>query len=840
MLSVRSAIAPGVPAYLVTRPSVGARDVIRRALQDRVSDALGEHRICVVLAPAGHGKTNLLSAWAGATERPVAWLSLTAADRHSDHLARGLSAVLAELEAVTDDAAVLVLDDIHVVGEDAARTVLRPFIDSPPRGVRLILAGRGDPGIGLARLLASGEVALLEADALSFTAQEISEVAQACGIDLSAEQASALHQLTRGWPVAVRLALLARSSTSAADLPIASVPDGNVPRLPEYLLDTVLTDLPDELSDFVVEACVSGWLTSSLADDVLGRQDGAARLEQALAAGLPVERREHPGMEPVYRWHPLMSASGRAILRRRDPHRLHELHVRAARALAAHDPVHAARHALAGRDPELASVLVRSHWLAAVLRGDSPLMEEVCNQLPAPYSDNPEILAIRAACLRNMDDAARANELDRRARDRVTTSSEPRALDLTLSLARLFVIDPGDELTAESIRAQRLLDELRDATGPLRACALLLIGWTEMRLRRARVAVDLLREAGASCCAEDLTDLAGRARVNEAFALAFSGDFDSARDLMAATTRDAAPASWRRTDGAIEWFMTGWMQLWTGEAQAAADSLERAADCGAGLTSFASVARCWLSIAAVDTRDRHRVERAAAWLDLAPDATVQGVPFGVYKGVARAGAALLDGHHQTAVALLDEAIVGDPGLPGVNALAVALYWQCGKVEQALALCALFSPELPAYLVAGPVVVTALAAHHHGAHDEAHRLLETALAASAPQNLMRPFMLDDPDLTVLLTEHSSWGTAYQDLVASALTRRSLLGGDPTGQPLTSRELEVLSHLSTTRSLPEIAAILYISRNTMKSHLKSIYRKLGVENRREAVRAFQTFV
>jgi LuxR family maltose regulon positive regulatory protein len=838
MLSVRSAVAPGVPAYLVTRPSVGARDVIRRSLQDQVSDALGEHRVCVVIAPAGHGKTNLLSAWARVAERPVAWLSLTAADRHSDHLARGLSTVLAELEAVTDGAAVVVIDDIHAVGEDAARRVLRPFIDNPPQNVRLILAGRGDPGLGLARLLASGELALVGTDALSFTAEEISEVARARGVDLTTEQAGGLHQLTRGWPVAVRLALLARSSASEAGLPIASVLNQNVPQLPEYLLETVFAELPDELSGFVVEACVSDWLTSSLADDVLGRQDGAARLEQALAAGLPVERREHAGMEPVYRWHPLMSASGRAILRRRDPHRLDELYVRAARALAPHDPVQAAHHALAGRDPELASALVRSHWLAAVLRGDSPLMEEVCNQLPAPYSDAPEILAIRAACLRNMGEVTRANGLDRRARQRTTSSSEPRTLDLTLALARLFVIDPEDELAAESIKAQRLLAELSDATGPLLACALLLLGWTEMRLKHAWVAVDLLREAGASCRAEGLTDLAERARVNEAFALAFSGHFDEARQLMSAPTREAAAVSWHRTDGAVEWFSTGWTQFWTGDAQAATDSLQRAADRDAGLTSFATVARCWLPIAAVGTRDRHRVERAAAWLDLAPDGVVQGVGFGAVKAVARAGAALLEGRHQAAAALLDEAIAVDPGHAGVSSLCVELYWQCGKVDQALALAALVPPELPAYLTAGPVVVTALAARRRGDDDEAHRLLETALAASAPQNLIRPFLLGDPDLTLLLAEHSAWGTGHQDLVASALARRSLLSDDPPVQPLTSRELEVLSHLSTTRSLPEIAAILYISRNTLKSHLKSIYRKLGVANRRDAVRAFHT--
>ncbi|HMR49399.1 MAG TPA: hypothetical protein PKE40_09135 [Arachnia sp.] len=89
----------------MTRPSVGVRDVVRRGLQDQVSDALGEHRVCVVIAPAGHGKTNLLSAWAGVADRPIAWLSLTAADRHSDHLTRGLSTVLTELEEVTDGTA---------------------------------------------------------------------------------------------------------------------------------------------------------------------------------------------------------------------------------------------------------------------------------------------------------------------------------------------------------------------------------------------------------------------------------------------------------------------------------------------------------------------------------------------------------------------------------------------------------------------------------------------------------------------------------------------------------------------------------------------------------------
>jgi LuxR family maltose regulon positive regulatory protein len=832
MQSARAAVAPGVPTYLVTRPSPGSRDVARGVLQDRLDSALHDHRLCVLLAPAGHGKTSLLSAWVGRTPRSVAWLSLTGADRHPEHLARGLAAAVGELEAGAGPSPVLVIDDVHLAGAGAARAVLRPFVENPPLGVRLVLAGRNDPGLGLSRLLAAGDLALLNAADLSFTAEEVRDVAHAVGTELSPARAAALHGLTRGWPVAVRLALLA---SSPADVPIEPAPSGDIPQLPEYLLESVLADLPGELSDVVLRACVCDWLTSSLVDDLLERTDGAAMLERAVAAGLPLERRDSPGAEPVYRWHPLMAASGRALLQRRSPLGLRELQRRAARALAAHDPVEAAGHALDGRDPGLASALMRSQWLAAVLRGDSTLVEELCGRLPSPYSDDPEILAIRAACLRNADDAVRAAELDRRARDRVGPGTEPRMLDLTLSLARLFVLDSGDELAAESGRARELLAELREAGGPLRACALLLIGWTELRLRHAGLAVPLLREAAASCRAEGLDDLAGRARANEGFALAFGGDFRGALDLVAAAAPEQESAGWRRADGAIEWFTTGWIQFWTGDAEAATVSFQHAADRGGGLVSYADLARCWLADAVVDARDRRRLGQVGAELDLVPDTTIQGVPWRMYKGVARAGAALLAGRPELSLLVLDDVVAGDARLPAANVLAAELYWVCGQPDRALALAKLLGDDMPAYLRAGPIVIEALAAQRRGERERAHELLDAALSASAPQNLVRPFLVDDRDLTVLLAEHPAWGTRHQDLVATALTRRSLRVGQPGGRELTGREREVLGRLSTTMDVVEIAAALHISPNTMKTHLKSIYRKLGVAGRREAVRA-----
>jgi LuxR family maltose regulon positive regulatory protein len=367
----------------------------------------------------------------------------------------------------------------------------------------------------------------------------------------------------------------------------------------------------------------------------------------------------------------------------------------------------------------------------------------------------------------------------------------------------------------------------------------LLIGWTELRLRHPRIALPLLREATAACRAEGLDDLAGRARANEGFALAFGGDLAGAIDHLAAAGPEHELASWRRADGAIEWFTVGWIHFWRGEAEAATEAFQHAADRGGGLVSYADLARCWLTDAAVDAGDPRRVERARAELDLVPDATIQGLPWPVYKGVARAGAALLAGHRAAAEGILDEVIDGDPQLPAANILAAQLYWLCGARDKALALTVLLPEPVPGYLRAGAVVIEALAAHHAGDPDRAHERVEAALRLCAPQGLVRPFLLRDSGLTDLLAGHAAWGTSHEELVATCLTRRSFGAGGKGGLVLTPKEREILSHLSTTLTTAEIAASLHISPNTLKTHLKSVYRKLGAANRREAVAASRRF-
>ncbi len=841
MQPARVAVAPGAPAFLVTRPALGRHLIARPELLLRISREVLTHPVCLVVAPAGYGKTMALSAWAEQCGRPVAWLSLTPADRHPEHLAHGLATALAQQTPGSNgtdspQGQVLVIDDVHHADGESAQGVLTGFLEHPPPGQRVVIAGRSVPRLGLSRLQARGELGTIPASELSFTAAEVELAARAVGRPLEGDAVEELRAETGGWPVAVRLALIANSARGARP----ALDDTGIPQLPEYLIENVLDGLPPELRDFVLRTSTCDWLTSAVASALSASPQGSELLERAVAAGLPLERRGTFGGEPVYRWHPLMAQAGRAILLRRDPELARDLHRRAARALAGLHTFEAATHALRGRDPELAATLMRSQWLAAVLRGDSELIEELCGLLPAPWSEDPEILAIRAASLRNSGDAEAAGRMERRALAASARLDAQRrgSFDLTLLLARLFVIDDAVGLEAASERAQQVLADLVGPDGATRACALLLIGWTELRLRHVRVALAVLREAAQRCQAEGLDDLAERARANFGFGLAFAGDFTGAKALVASSKPEARTAGWRRGDGAIEWFTLGWIRYWSGDADGAIDALWRVVDQGGGLISYGQLARCWIVDAAVDAGNPETISRIEPLLAEVPDQTIQGLPWRLYKWVARAGVALTRGDTAAAAALLDEVRAQEPSTPAANAQMADLYWRCGRVESARAQAALVLGDLPGYLRIGGLVITALCVQREGDDALAHRLIEESLALGAAQGLWRPFNRPDAELTGLLTEHAARGTAHEIFLAEALARQRRVSNAGPGRTLTDRERAIAGHLQTTMSAAEIAAALHISQNTLKTHLKSVYRKLGVANRRQAVRVLRS--
>jgi len=345
--------------------------------------------VVVVSAPAGYGKSTLAAEWSSLDERVSCWVHLdrgdndpvlllstitTALDRAescSDRLVGELSRprprideiALPLLAAEVDERApfVLLLDDVHVVVSEKSRAILAFLADHIPAGSQLLLVTRGDPGMPLARLRASGDLVEVGTADIALDAQETRAVAASGGLELTEESAEALRGRTEGWAAAVVLAALSFAGREDAAERAAAV-SGDQRDIADYLVEEVLKTQPDDLRTFLLGTSVLERMTAPLCNAVLEVGDAADSLEELVRSNVFVvpldDRREW------YRYHHLFGELLRAELGRRHPELMQqylaraaswcELHARPGEAFGyAHDCgdfAQAGRLALANRD----------------------------------------------------------------------------------------------------------------------------------------------------------------------------------------------------------------------------------------------------------------------------------------------------------------------------------------------------------------------------------------------------------------------------------------------------------------------------------------------------------
>ncbi len=358
---------PGADLLLANRIGVRARGtrLVERARLRALLESAPEARLVLVAAPAGFGKSTLLSAWLGGAEVHGAWLSLDARDDDVVRFARYLEAAAAQLAGIEsaggrdpahpfdaelalarvldliDSAlqdgpaggAVIVLDDYHVIDEPAVHRLVAALVERLPPRARLAIATRVDPPLPLARLRARGELLEVRAEDLRFTASEAGELLCSAAVELAPAEVDELTERTEGWAAALRLAAVS----------LRGRPDqaGLVRRFGashrfvlDYVVEEVLAGLPSETQDFLLRTSVLDRLCGPLCDAVTGREDGQARLEELERANLLIiplddERR-------WYRYHALFAEVLRARLRILDSGGVPELHARAATWHRAH------------------------------------------------------------------------------------------------------------------------------------------------------------------------------------------------------------------------------------------------------------------------------------------------------------------------------------------------------------------------------------------------------------------------------------------------------------------------------------------------------------------------
>jgi LuxR family maltose regulon positive regulatory protein len=369
--------------------------VPRERLVRRLLDA---HHVPVALivAPAGFGKTTLLSQWSERDERPFAWVNLDEADNDPQNLISAIALALDAVEpigwevfeALTSerrDAAsvalgrlarslggrevpvVLALDNLHVLQTRQSRQVITAIWQAFGAGLQLAVASRSDTVLPVARLRAHGNSVELRAEDLAMTRSEASTLLQLSGVELEREQVLTLARRTDGWPVGLYLAALSLREQEADRQNVEEFA-GDDRFVSDYVREELLSGLPAGQLEFLTRTSVLDRLSPPLCDAILGRRDSAEMLTRLARANVlltPLDRRG-----AAYRYHELFTQVLQTELRRREPGRDAELHRLASAWHAEHgDTDRAIGHAIAGHDVPRASRLLWDVTLQHAARG---------------------------------------------------------------------------------------------------------------------------------------------------------------------------------------------------------------------------------------------------------------------------------------------------------------------------------------------------------------------------------------------------------------------------------------------------------------------------------------
>jgi LuxR family maltose regulon positive regulatory protein len=869
-------------------PHLGIRGIVSRP---RLFEGLGAARVSVVSAPAGSGKTVLLRSWIGQADRaehvawvPVGsgerdpqlmWLSVLAGLRQTGvgaSLVQPLTAapdldgwaiverLLKDL-APLDDRVWLVIDDVHQLNPDALAQ-LELLLMRAPEELRFVLVTRHDVRLGLHRLRLQGQLAEIRDPDLRFTVAEARELFDSAGLQLTEAAVMMLHTRTEGWAAGLRLAAL--SLVGHPDpVQFAEQFSGTERTVAEYLLAEVLDWQPETVRRLLLRTSILDSVNGELADLLTGASDGERILQDLEAANAFVVGVD--GGRSWFRYHRLFADLLQLELRRTAPDQVAGLHRQAADWLARNgQPVQAIQQAQAAKEWDLASRLLADYWPAFHLDGQAAIVHQLLAGFPPEARVAHAELALLAAVDELTQGSLETAEWYMGQAERASSSMSTeryRQAQLLLGIARLLHARQRGDLSAVAEEARRLQD-MADVPDPtrrglgedLRALALITLGsadyWAgrlEGAERHFEGGVVLARRIGRPYL--EFTGLAYQAAIEIArsFARAAEGGIqaielarrhgwtdDPAAGIASGVV--GAVLAWQgKPEEAEPWVQRAERAL-RAEAEPAAGlairtvrgmlELTRSRDADA-LAAFQAADRLAGRLAEpshmvlpnrsllvrtlVGLGETERAEKTLAELD------DQERNSGEMR-ISLARLRLAQHKHQEVIAALAPILDGStprflPGQPTVD-LPEVEFWGTVFLLEAIARDAL------------------------GDSRAAARALERALDVAEPDGALAIFLLSPAP--GLLESHARQRTAHAALIAdilSLLAGRQLAPQPASPQPpleaLSDSEIRVLRYLPTNLTGPEIASELYVSRNTVRTHMRHLYEKLGTHTRADTV-------
>jgi LuxR family transcriptional regulator, maltose regulon positive regulatory protein len=839
-------------------------------------------RVTQIAAPAGSGKTFLLSSWVAECGRAdsTAWVAvqdrerdlqqfwISVADALRDtapgsKLVRPLTVApdldgwavverLLEDLGTLEDPLWLVIDDAHELGPAEVLAQLELLVMRAPPELRFVLAARHDLRLGLHRLRLEGELTEIRAANLRFTADEARALFAAAGVELPDSALVLLLARTEGWAAGLRLAALSLRGHRDPE-GFAAEFSGTDRTVAEYLLAEVLERQSEPVRRLLLRTSICERVNGELAGLLTGEAGGERILQDLEEAGAFVVSVD--ARRSWFRYHQMFADLLQLELRRSAPGEVPALHDAAAGWFATRGfPVEAVRHAQAAENWVLAARLLSDHWVALDLDGKTATAHELLARFPAGTVEaDAELTVLRAADELTQGSLAEAERQvalaawqadsvapDRRGRFRVMST-----------VVRLYLARQRGDLPAVTEEADRLLAAVDDPDAAqlrlgddLYALALIGLGVAEVYTFQVNDADRHLEQgiALARGIGRPYLELTGLAHWSELAAF---------HSLTLAAQRGKEAIEFARQHGWGEEPITGVAYVVLGSTLVGQGRLEEAEP---WLARAGRTLRAELEPAAGLV-----LHHALGMLELARGRDADAMA--AFQTAEKLGGLLVTGHPRTTpmrAHLLQAQIRrgeirrAEQALAGLdeetdrgdmrNALAALRLAQGHPQAAAAALRPVIDgsiPEVHPIWLVSALIQEAIARDALGDQDAAGRALERALDAAEPDRVLFPFLVYPAP--GLLERHARQHTNHAALIWQILDQLAgaskpsspTAGSARLREPVSLSETRVLQYLPTNLRVPEIANQLTLSVNTIRTHIRHLYEKLGVHSRTEAV-------
>jgi ATP/maltotriose-dependent transcriptional regulator MalT len=864
---------PPEPAGFVERPQ----------LREKLDNVL-THRLTLVSAPAGAGKSVLVSDWVQSTHKKgvtLGWLSLDDADNEPGRFLEYLVASLEEGGMLMDTATfpprqrekaqvdeilanfirgiislkretVLILDDYHLIQNQEVHTALEYLIDHAPPQLHFIILTRSDPPLELARWRVSGQLVEVRMDHLHFSTKEAGEfLNKSAGVQLAEGDIAALNERTEGWIAGLQMAAISLRGREDAAAFVAAFA-GSHRYIFDYLLEQVLNRQAPEVREFLLRTSVLERLSAPLCKAIAATGGSTHRLLDNLERNnlflVPLDDERH-----WYRYHHLFSDLLRLMLEQTHPGLAVELHRQACRWYEAQGMLpEALHHALSSGDMQLVAQIVSANVLVLVENDEvMPTLQKIDS---VPFDEMIALpwLVIARAWVMGAEQTLKSHQMldvAEKSAENLPDGMERQRLRAHIAAARAFVLGvQGD--TDQTVAHARLANDLLPAD-EFAVRALNLTIWGDILSADRRndpIAMPILEQALGLARQAKKPHVVMIASQLLATAHLHAGRLGDAHRVCLEALAIAEDYQRRYQHplsvNAVIYSLLGRILAEWGENEKAVHFARKGLLLSEYSGQYFNYVNCLCYLGRIlvfgnDWEQAHQVFQSA-------DSAAQKIsPWFWQNSTTFNLDSMLDSETPDASEIAQQMRqVQESGASYPALLTARLLLREGQASKALVVLEQALSELegqPSFGIVRIYALRALVFQAKGDEKQALAALRQALELAEPENRVATFVREGSAMEKLLrlAKAKSIAPAFVSRLLAAFESRRKLKPEPIPitetliEPLSGRELEVLQHLNSYLSTPEIANLLVVSANTVRTHIKNIYGKLGVHGRSGAV-------